>query len=143
MNNIKLTESDMHYVHRVWTKVQEELEYILGKYNKDGDRGLNRSEVAEFFKKNNVKFPNIQTQLIFKYLDGYRGRFDQNGDKKITYDEMIEDFNTFFKFETDLHKNDAYNTADFLFNKIDTDKDGVLTVADLTKYCGPLPNPEQ
>ncbi|EGC34945.1 hypothetical protein DICPUDRAFT_94666 [Dictyostelium purpureum] len=162
----------MATVRDVCKKIERDVEDMLEKYDKDGDKSLTRSEVIEYFTQNNVKNPTIHAALIFKLLDvdrddtitineirkhvnkinqknleeaitrqvgQYLERYDQNGDFKITFDEMVE---SLIKV-TKLDKNTARETAEFYFSQIDTDNDYVLTVDELKKYCCSLANPQQ
>ncbi|EGC34950.1 hypothetical protein DICPUDRAFT_47964 [Dictyostelium purpureum] len=162
----------MATVSEVCQKIEDDVESMLQKYDKDGDRSLTRSEVIEYFTQNKVKNPKISAVMIFKLLDTDRddtisineirkhatklnqknledaitrevkqflGRHDTNGDQKITFDEFVEDL---VKTEK-MDKETAKDTADFFFSEIDTDKDNILTVAELRKYVGSLANPQQ
>ncbi|EGC29508.1 hypothetical protein DICPUDRAFT_90467 [Dictyostelium purpureum] len=152
----------MATVSDVCKKIEQDVESMLKKYDRDGDKSLTLDEITDYLCQNKVKNPERTAYMIFKRLDTNNGKcskikskeledaikrevadilkfYDQNEDKRITFDEMVESLIKSGGFEREAAK----NTATFYFDEIDTDKDKVLTIAELKKYCGSLANPQQ
>ncbi|EGC33291.1 hypothetical protein DICPUDRAFT_98602 [Dictyostelium purpureum] len=162
----------MASVMDVCRKIEKDVDDMLQKYDKDGDKSLTRSEVVEYFSKTDPKMAKINAVMIFKLLDHNRddtisineirkhatklnkknleaaisrevNQILETHDKNGDQKITLDEMVQSLMKTSNLDKETARETAEFYFSEIDGDKDNVMTVAELRKYYGSLANPQQ
>ncbi|EGC28857.1 hypothetical protein DICPUDRAFT_59151 [Dictyostelium purpureum] len=149
----------MATVSDVCKKIEEDIESMLQKYDKNGDKSLTRGEIVESLSQINARNPLKTALLIFKRLDTnrdgtisineIRNNATQLNQKNLedairrevtqildNHDKNGDQKITLDEMVESLIKTsnlDKEKTADIYFYEIDTDKDGVLTVDELKK----------
>uniref|UniRef100_A0A0N5AYA8 EF-hand domain-containing protein n=1 Tax=Syphacia muris TaxID=451379 RepID=A0A0N5AYA8_9BILA len=92
-----------------------ELNQAFDALDKDGDRRLNRSELAEMFRWCNYKPTRIEFDYIFR-------KFDADGSGYISKQEFLD-----YVRSTENTRHDEYTDADKVFRSLDTNRDGTIS----------------